>query len=278
MAWVLPVGILVFGGMIAAIPIGFGVYFHRRAAAIGAMRITRIANLRSGIAKIKARVLARERLLRSPLSGQPCVYYRFTVEEARSGGYYGAKGQPNTYTYRETVIDDAQAIDVLLEDETGQADVDLQAAEVTLKSEQTRHSGLFHDPPERLKRVLQERYGKSTRGLLFNKSMSYTELFLQDGATVVVVGEVVAGRGGRPQLVGGAVPLMVSDKGSKKVGSPYRRRALYCYWGAAAIVVAFSVLAFCAGALARDFARNAPPEPQAADPAPAAQPPPGPGQ
>jgi hypothetical protein len=268
MSWLLPLTVLAVGALFASIPVVFGVLCHRRAAAIAAMRLTRIAKLRSGAAKVKARVVARERLLRSPLGGRPCVYYRFVVEEIRTHTTSFGQGRSSQGTYFDTVVDDAQAIDVVLEDATGEADVELERADVTLQSERTEHSGVFNSPPERLRRVLQERYGRSTRGLLFNKSMRSTETVLEDGAEVVVVGEVVKGRDGRPRLVGGAVPLMVSDRGSQRVGGPYLRRAVACYVGAGFVLVFFGLLAFLAGSLAGDFARHEdPPPPPAAAPA-----------
>lgn len=57
-----------------------------------------------------------------------------------------------------------------------------------LKSAQTQRSGTFRNPPERLRRLLAQRYGRSTKGLLFNKTLHYDEWTLGDGAEVIVLG------------------------------------------------------------------------------------------
>jgi hypothetical protein len=97
---------------------------------------------------------------------------------------------------------------------------------------------------------------------------------------VVVVGDVKIGRGGLPMLRRGAVPLVVSDKGSKAVGAPYHRKAVYCWVGMAFLLVATAALGFIFGGVASMFHADESSQPQAANPQPGqpnnVQPPPGP--
>jgi hypothetical protein len=84
--WILPVLAVLLDGAVAAIPIYFAVRFHRRGSAVANMEVTPVDKLQPGPAKIKARVVAREELLFSPMGRHPCVYYRFLVREMRQTG------------------------------------------------------------------------------------------------------------------------------------------------------------------------------------------------
>jgi hypothetical protein len=279
LAWACPGCVVVFGLLAAAIPAIFAVHFHRRAARLASMRASDVAALQPGPTKVKVRVVAQQRLLTSPMGQQPCVYYRFKVEERRQMTRFSASHHTGASTDWVTVIDDVQAIDVVLEDSTGQAEIDLRDAEIVGKSAE-KTSSVFDDPPPRLRSLLRNRYGTSTKGLFFNKTMSFTETVLADGAKVVVIGDVKLGRGGLPVLRRGAVPLVVSDKGSKGVGAPYHRKAVYCWVGTAFLLVATTVLGFIFGGVASMFHPDTNAPPQAANPPPGqpnnVQPPPGP--
>jgi len=257
-AWACPGCVVVFGLLAASVPAGFAIYFHRRAARLAEMRPTRVADLTAGPAKAKARVVARDEPLTSPMGRQPCVYYRFVVQERQqiSGGVnYGGGRYGTPATGWVDVVNDVEAVNVWLEDDTGRLDINLYEAEIVGKSAE-KTSSVFEDPPERLKALLRNRYGKSTRGLLFNKTMSFTETVLADGARVVVVGDVKEGRNGL-ELRRGSVPLIVSDKGRKGLGAPYHRKATYCWIGVAFLLVATTVLSFIFGSLGAMLAQNA---------------------
>ena len=254
LAWACPGCVVVFGLLAMSIPACFALYFHRRAAQLADMRPCAVGDLTSGPAKIKARVVARDELLTSPMGRQPCVYYRFVVSERQQVGAYPYNRATPATAWVE-VVNDVEAVNVTLEDDTGRVEINLYEAEIVGKSAE-KTSSVFEDPPERLKALLRNRYGKSTRGLLFNKTMSFTETVLADGARVVVVGEVKEGRNGL-ELRRGSVPLIVSDKGRKGLGAPYHRKAMYCWIGVAFLLVATTVLSFIFGSLASMLAQNA---------------------
>ena len=240
--WILPVVVVLIGGAIAAIPIFFAVRLHRRGSAVAHMRVTPVDKLKPGPAKIKARVRAREELLVSPMGRHPCVYYRFQVRELRSTG--GPHGGGQAW---HTVVDDSRSIDVILEDDTGEARIDLRDAKVVLKTGKTVNSGTFNDPPENLRQLLQRRYGKSTRGLLFNKRMQYFETILPDEARVIVVGEVEPDSDGVPELCKGDVPLLVGDREDEQLRTPYHRKAVWLWIGAGFAL--FTTAIFTVGAV-----------------------------
>jgi hypothetical protein len=248
LCFLFPVLILILGTLVSVIPAYFAVRNRRRAALIKDMRPRRLKKLQPGIAKVRARVIAQEDLLRSPLGRHPCVYYKFTVAEQRSTGGSGRHGGGGTYWH--TVVDDTDSLDVVLEDETGQAEIDLREAEIVLESQEYQTSGVFNDPPERLKDLLRNRYGKSTKGLFFNKSMQFWETILSDGAEVVVVGEVELDRDGIPEFRRGDIPLILSDKGDRALASHYQRKAMWCWVGMGFVLFISLVLTGFSGCVA----------------------------
>src|SRR4051812_36447187 len=75
-----------------------------------------VRQLTPGLAEVAGRVVALGRRLEAPMSGCPCVYYHFQVQERRSSGRSG---------HWVTVIDDRKIIEFGVDDGTGTALVDL---------------------------------------------------------------------------------------------------------------------------------------------------------
>jgi HEAT repeat protein len=278
--WVIPVVILIVGAGLAFIPAYFAVRARRRAAVLEETKVTSIDRLRPGLRKVKGRVIAHDRLLRSPMTRQDCVYFRFVVEEMHTHHH----GKHGTSTHWVKIIDDHQSISVSVDDETGHVNVHLGGAEVVMRDQAFNSSGTFNDPPERLRRLMENEYGKSTKGWLFNKTLRYTETVLEDGAIVTVVGEVEQRKGGTLVLRKGAMPLFVSDKGERQLGSHHRNRALML-WIVTGVIGFFTLVGVGVGgiiAAAGTAASRATSSTQAAgtpapQPDPSPQPAPGPG-
>lgn len=84
-----------------------------------------IAELRSGaMATVRGVVVPRD-LIDSPLTGDPCVYYHYTVEEWRRSGVVGASDGFWTVNERDEAI-----VEFYVQDESGRAIVAPQAARV----------------------------------------------------------------------------------------------------------------------------------------------------
>ncbi len=201
---------------------------------------SRVEELQHGVSKVKGHVAAQRPLLQSPMSGQPCVYFHFLVEEQRTRTTRNGN-HTSTTTYWAKVIDDEQAIPVALGDETGQVGLDLGNAEVVLNDAEHRSSGTFNSAPKRLERALNDRYGRSSKGWIFNKTMRYTESLLEDGAWVTVVGDVQGGRSGSLRFSAGDNPLIVSDKSGKNLLRHFRNRSRNYKIG----FIVLSILAGC---------------------------------
>jgi hypothetical protein len=245
-------GLLVVGLGLAAIPGYFALRFRKRRTAIAGTREYAVAHLRPGPAKVKGRVVAREPLLRSPMSRSDCVYYHFTVAEQRT-----TRHGRHVSTYWHEIVSDRRSIDVAIDDGSGEVDVVLEGAEVVLESAAHLHSSLFNDPPERLRRLLAERYGQSTKGWFFNKTLQFKEAVLEEGAEVVVVGEARRSRG-QVYFRSGETPLVVSDKSERSLGSHYKWREFLCWGGSALILLFFLVGAGFATVFAVIFAAGGP--------------------
>ncbi len=126
-------------------------------------------------------------------------------------------------TYWHPIITDVQAVPAAVQDKTGEALIDLKAAELTIAAMQGR-SGTFKSLPANVERNLQKRYGVSSKGLIFNKSMRYTESVLEQGAKVFVVGDCKVKKGGTASFYRGDDPLLVTDRNEEQLVGHYKTR------------------------------------------------------
>jgi HEAT repeat protein len=223
----------------------FALRAQRRTATLAATPFSKVDRLKRApqqLCKVQGRVIAQEELIRSPLGRRDCVYYRFVVQEQRT-----VHSQNGSHTTWVNVVDDKQSIAVCIEDDTGSVRVPLDEADVTLKSAESQQTGMFRDPPERLRRLLAERYGRSTQGLLFNKTMRYIESVLEDGANIIVVGEVANRRGGLVFRKSEQVGLIVSDKSDEQITGHYSRKGMWLWIGSAASLLIALIFVVCTG-------------------------------
>jgi hypothetical protein len=189
-----------------------------------------VSALGPGPAKLRGKVVALCGAMRAPLSGAPCVYYHFRAEEQkRHAGPHGGGA------HWKTVVDDALSVPFAVDDGTGLAAVSLDRAELVLDRAESRRSGFLNSAPPELEETLRRRYGRSSAGLVFNKAMRYSETRIEEGEDLIVLGTVRPTPGGNWEVVRGAAPLVVSDKGEAALVSSYRWAA--AGWGAVAALV-----------------------------------------
>jgi hypothetical protein len=192
--------IVIFGGVIGVM----GWLLKKQYAKAGKIRntpLTKIAELKQGLAKTRGKVVAHDKLLRTPLSGKKCICYHVLVQETQSSG----SGRNRTTTYI-THVNDKKSIDVSVQDDSGQADLDLKTAEIYAQASDSRKSDSALN--ERLKAL----YGLKTSGLIFNKSYSVRESYIPPDAEVYVIGDVELREGLNPCFRKGENELMISDK------------------------------------------------------------------
>jgi hypothetical protein len=232
---------LLVAGVIGGVLVYVALRSQKLARAIENAPLRTAQKLRAGPAKMKGKVVALEAPLTSPLTRSACVYYHFLVEQqhtTRTGGK-----NPTTSTYWTTVVDDRRHVVCALDDHTGRAELDLDGAEVVMTTEERSRSGFLNDAPKRLQRLMEDRYSVSTKGLLFNKNLRYSESVIEEGDDLFVLGTVEKEEGEAPVFVKArSYPLIVSDKNESALVWRYRTTALWCWIGTGVVGVIFFVI------------------------------------
>jgi len=206
----------------------------RRARLIRDTTASKAGHVMPGPAKLTGQAVALTETLAAPLSGKPCVHLRFLVEEKRTRSHAGHGASSSWHT----IIDDSQHAPCGLEDETGLIAVDLRGAEIVLHPGKQTKSGTFNSAPEDLERMLKERYGKSSVGWIFNKTMRYTESLIEPGDVLFVAGTVEETPGSNACFTVGRSLLIISDRTEDETQSTYRRKAVFSWVGAVLVLVA----------------------------------------
>jgi hypothetical protein len=206
--------------------------------------LTPVKELAPGLAKVEGQALALSSTLYAPLTGKPCLYYRFKVQEKRT--HAGPHGGSSHWV---TIVNDVQTAPCGLDDGTSVAAVELREAELVLTPADTARSGFLNGAPADLEQLLKDRYGKSSRGLLFNKTLSYSETRIEEGDRLLVVGTVEITAGGHAQFVKGSDLFLVTDRTEATLIGRYRTRTFAC-------VIVAVVLLLVAGVAAAWIARR----------------------
>ena len=182
---------------------------------------TPIGEIEEGLIEVKGTVSALSAELISPLTRSHCVYFRFVVKEKKSSG---------KNSYWRTVVDDQQYATCLIEDESGGCEVDLSQSKLLLAVDHHCRSGTFNDAPPELEATLAE-YGRTSHGLVFNKTMRYEETVLEVGDNMYVLGDAVARDGEFTLITKGDSEFIVSDKSERELLARYSLYATLCWIG-----------------------------------------------
>jgi hypothetical protein len=145
----------------------------RVAALIRDVRTTKVEGLRPGLAEVAGRIRAVDShpLLQAPLSGRPCVYYCFEVQESA-----GAIKKTHEQAWRSRVRDVARSAFVL-DDGTGTVQVELEGAAVGLAADTGGESGFMTEWTPAFAAALK-RYNVTTSGFAMNRTYRYRETVL----------------------------------------------------------------------------------------------------
>ena len=166
-----------------------------------------------GFAKVRGVVADADKLAKSPLTGTPCLYYRVRVVEG---------GGADT---RCIVNDEWRANRLVIWDGTAAAEVALGEAKITLETDTHLSSGMFTSAPSDIKEALKSHYGESTKGIIFDKSMSFDETVLELKDTVFLIGGAVKRDGGRLEFRPHLGHLLITDHTEAKLVSSYGQNA-----------------------------------------------------
>ena len=170
-----------------------------------------VRDLKSGPAEVTGRVITKDQTLRSPWSNRKCAYYRFHVEECADKHGWG------------TYIDDTAPSSFLVADETGEIEILVSEGQMDLQMDRNSESGL-NDASSQLRNLLKSKYEKDTKGLIFNKSLRYTESYLEPDDKVYVFGQASQADDGRWVMRHGEMPLIISEKGELDVQTEARKK------------------------------------------------------
>lgn len=122
-------------------------------------------------------VVEAEATVEAPISGRPCVAWRVKVEE---------KQRSNNGTRWDTVIDDHDEVAFSVVEGDARALVRPLRVHAVLEQDGHATSGFLDDATPRLEAFLAAR-GRSSTGLVFNRTMRYREGVVEPGELVAVV-------------------------------------------------------------------------------------------
>lgn len=176
--------------------------YSKRYRLIKNTETSRITTLKKGFYEVIGKVVFLNDKLLSPLSQEPCVYYKFKVEEERSSG---------KSTSWFTVINDEKYVRFGLQDPSGIAYIEMKGAKLIFNKDLQGRTGLFRKASEELKWVMN-RYGKTTHGWMFEKKLRYAETIIKESEELYILGEVHEMEGYYPVFRKGKLPFIISDK------------------------------------------------------------------
>jgi hypothetical protein len=219
-------GFLGVVSLAAAILFGmFAVNGLQRAGRLG-RPMAKVGKLKTGVRKVRGQIAPVGETLMSPLSNQPCVYYRLLLEEERKkyrdnegfqprlggmlamwlGGFVGwylywmsrtpALGsRAGAVTWKwHTVLERAKSAPMVIKDDSGSVLLDLNEADVLVKDRATTMSDYSTPFPTKFQELLRKRYKIDTvddDGRV--RVLRATEETLKEGAKVTVIGQVDVG-------------------------------------------------------------------------------------
>jgi uncharacterized protein YegL len=210
-------------------------YYARKAGAIakliGDLPTTPIGRIKPGLVEVKGRLRKLTQELESPYAQKSCLYYRFKVIET------GKK-------HSSIRIDDRRSAQCLVKDETGSCELNLARAEVVADAQRSgQTSGFFNTVEPALEQALRQTYGRTTKGLIFDKNLRYEETVLVEGDLVYILGWAQRAKDGKVRITKRGGTFIVSDKSEQKLLSRYGMRAALLYVGSvASVVMAIGIL------------------------------------
>ncbi len=210
--------------------IGIAAYFllinYRKYHLIQKTETSNINMVYNGFYEVKGKIVPVGEKLTSPFTEKQCVYYHFTIEQKQSHGKHSKWVK---------LIDDKRSAGFGIDDGTGMAIIDMNNADVQIRTDAKGSSGMFNSADEREQAVLQK-YGESNKVWIFEKSMKYTEKFLEPGDELYVLGEVNGKEGHNPVFRKSSMPLFVSDKSEHELLRQYKTRIIIAVVSIVAVV------------------------------------------
>ncbi len=198
-----------------------------RSRRISDLPTTPMIDLRDGLVEVKGTISTRSSAIESPMTGTSCVLYHFVVEEERRSGQNGTRWV--------NLISDTTHTTCVIEDDSGACELELGKAHLDLIEDHHASSGTFRAAGTHLDAVLR-RYGQTTKGIVFNKKLRYTETILKEGDFLYALGECGLRDGDIPLIDKGKDQFLVSDQSERELLTKFRLRTASYSLGALASV------------------------------------------
>jgi hypothetical protein len=246
MIFVLPLAFLVVG-----LGLGGGLLYasqrmRTRVECIQNARPCKAGSPVAGLVKMHGTVQAVNpgELLVSPIEQRPCVYYKLVIEQFRTSSSTAKTSvgrAPGSGSW-EPIVEDVQAVPMVIADETGDVAIDPKEAQLDFKAK-SKESNLFTSMPKELEESLRERYKIVTKTFFIPKQMRYTEVVIAQDAEVFVVGDCEM-KDGKATLTRKDHPLLLTFRKEQEVVRNSKITATICT--VAAVVVSCIFLAIAA--------------------------------
>lgn len=207
--------------VVACIAIFYLAANYKKYSLISKTETSTISSLQEGFYAIKGKVVSLGEQLISPYSNKPCAYYEFNVEQIK-GRYRSAAWA--------SIIEDKKGQKFGVDDGSGIAIIDLQHADVQIKTDEKISSGF---PSQEVDENLLRAIGKykseyienkddvCNRGLLSGELVRYSEKYIQVGDDIYILGEVNGREQSKPLFKKNMLPLLVSDKAEHELLTKY---------------------------------------------------------
>lgn len=230
--------------LLSLILMGIGAYAFvngfsrmREKRLIESMPTSKIRSIAMGLVEVYGKVLSFKELIKSPLSGSDCVYYKYAIEEHRRSGKNSSW----------VVVDSgSDSTHFFLKDETGKVLVNPKQAWIEIPRDFYFETGWGKKIPKALEKFLAERRINHKAFLGFNKTMRFTEHYLAPGDKLYIIGTagdnpfVEEGKGTKNEedimIQKGKGFYYISDKDEKKVLSSFKWKVIGGLYGGAALI------------------------------------------
>lgn len=187
--------------------------------------LSKICDLKSGLASVQGKVEPIGKILQSPMTGAECVYYNFKVDEHKGG-------DNPTYT---NLVGDMKSNPFQLTDSTGAVEVSFDRESLLLaRTYATSKENRLLDKWPRLR--------DHERHTSWPKHISYTETVIRVGCELYVLGKVTAVGTGSTIIKA----MILSDKSKQKIvamrkGNGFQFLIVAAILGVVAMILPFIV-------------------------------------
>jgi hypothetical protein len=159
-----------------------GIFSLKRKLLIENTPTSKIRSLAMGLVEIYGEVVPAEReILKSPLTGKDCVYYKYKVEEYRQSGKSG---------HWATIRSGEDMVRFFLKDDTGMVLVDPNRASVEIPKDFGWERGFMgKDPPGTVMKFMEQNDLHMKGFLGFNRNMRVSEHYIAPGDRLYIMGD-----------------------------------------------------------------------------------------